>query len=90
MKILLNEKTNIQKLRFWGKIFGIKNNYYIAEADYDLNDSEFIQYRESSSVEEEYDIDNQKILSDQIENSINEKIFYVSTGSKNILENLID
>ncbi len=85
MKILLNEKINIQKLRFWGKIFGIKNNYYIAEAEYDLNDSEFIQYRE-----EENDIDNQKILSDQIENSINEKIFYVSTGSKNILENLID
>jgi hypothetical protein len=90
MKTLLNEKTNIQKLRFWGKIFGIKNNYYIAEADYDLNDSEFIRYRESSSVEEENDIDNQKILSDQIKNSINEKIFYVSTGSKSILENLID
>jgi len=90
MKTLLNEKTNIQQLRFWGKIFGIKNNYYIAEADYDLNDSEFIQYRQTFSFEEENDIDNQKLLSEQIGNSINEKIFYVSIGSKSILENLIN
>jgi len=55
MKALLNEKPNIQKLRFWGKIFGIKNNYYIAEANF--------EYREE---------------------------FFVSTGSKNIFENLIN
>ena len=38
MKALLDEKTNIQKLNFWGKIFGIKNNYYITEADFDTFD----------------------------------------------------
>ncbi len=96
MKNLLNEKIHIQKLHFWGKIFGIKNNYYIAEADFDtidefdLNDSEFIKYREAFSMEEENEIDHRKISFAQIENIINQKIFYVSTGSKNILENLID
>lgn len=40
MKNLLNEKPDIQKLRFWGKIFGIKNNYYIVEVDSGILSSE--------------------------------------------------
>lgn len=57
MKGLLNENPNIQKIRFWGKIFGIKKNYYIIEVD-----------SETFSIEEE--------------NDLNQKIFYVSTGSR--------
>ncbi|CAF3944671.1 unnamed protein product [Rotaria magnacalcarata] len=80
MKTLVNDKPNIQKLRFWGKIFGIKNNYYIVEADFDtfddvdLTDSEFIKYQDMSSSEEE------KIPLEQIGDGVNQKVFYVSTG----------
>ncbi|CAF2991559.1 unnamed protein product [Rotaria socialis] len=80
MKALLNDKPNIQKLRFWGKIFGIKNNYYIVEADFDtfddvdLTDSEFIKYQDMSSSEEE------KIPPEPIGDGVNQKVFYVSTG----------
>jgi hypothetical protein len=99
MKVLLNEKTNIQKLSFWGKIFGIKNDYYIVEAgfdtfdEFDLNDSEFIKYQETFSTDEEDEIDNninQKAPPDPVGNGVNQKIFFVSIGSKNIFENLID
>ncbi|CAF3566992.1 unnamed protein product [Rotaria sordida] len=92
MKVLLKEKSNIEKLRFWGKIFGIKNNYYILEADFDifddidLNDSEFIKYQEIFSLEEENEFDNtiqnfnKKVPPEQIGDGINQKVFYVSIG----------
>jgi hypothetical protein len=99
MKVLLNEKPSIQKLRFWGKIFGLKNPYYIAEADFDtyddldLNDSEYLKYQEAFSIEEENETEdqditniNRKLSPEPIGTGINQKIFYVSTGSKIILE----
>ncbi|CAF1587587.1 unnamed protein product [Rotaria sp. Silwood1] len=92
MKILLKEKINIQKLRFWGKIFGIKNNYYIVETDFDtfdnidLNDVEFVKYQEIFSSEEENELDdtmlsfNEKVPPEQLGYGVNQKVFYVSTG----------
>ncbi|CAF5089732.1 unnamed protein product, partial [Rotaria sp. Silwood1] len=92
MKILLKEKINIQKLRFWGKIFGIKNNYYIVETDFDtfdnidLNDVEFVKYQEIFSSEEENEFDdtmlsfNEKVPPEQLGYGVNQKVFYVSTG----------
>jgi hypothetical protein len=86
MKGLINEQANIRKMRFWGKIFGIKNDYYITEADFDtIDDSEFVKYQESLSDDAEF---NGKIPSEQIGDGVNQKIFYVSTGSK--LEILVD
>ncbi len=103
MKVLLNEKPSIQKLRFWGKIFGLKNNYYIAEADFDtyddldLNDSEFLKYQEAFSVDEENETEdqditniNRKVPPEPIGNGVNQKVFYVSSGSEIILEYLIE
>ncbi len=99
MKSLLNEKPSIQKLRFWGKIFGLQNNYYIAEADFDtyddldLTDSEFLKYQEAFTVDEENDTEdqditniNQKVPPEPIGIGVNQKIFYVSSGSKTILK----
>ena len=96
MKALLNEKNSIQKLRFWGKIFGINNNYYILEADFDsfddidLNDTEFVQYQQAFLSDEEYEIDdtaisfNEKVPPEQIGVGVNQKIFYASTGSRDV------
>ncbi|CAF3288774.1 unnamed protein product [Rotaria sp. Silwood2] len=92
MKALLKEKVNIQKLRFWGKIFGIKNNYYIVEADFDtfddvdLNDFEFVKYQEIFSSEQDNELDdtiqsfNEKVPPEQLGDGVNQKVFYVSTG----------
>ena len=82
MKGLLNKQPNIQKLRFWGKIFGIQKNYYITEADFDTIDhTEFVKYQENLSNETDF---NDKIPSEQIGDGVNQKIFYVSTGSEKI------
>lgn len=91
MKGLLQEKSDIQKLRFWGKIFGMKKNYYIVEADFetfdhlDLNDSEFVKYQQSLSVEqsEDEEDDDEKLTAESVGHGINRKIFFVSSGSKN-------
>mgnify|MGYP002388120345 CR=1 FL=1 len=51
MRSLLKEKENIQKLRFWGKIFGLQNDYYIFEVE-----SEYVQHEveeETESLENE-------------------------------------
>lgn len=88
MKTLLNEKVNFQKLRFWGKIFGIKNNYYIVEGEYDtfdevdLSDSEFNKYQENFLFEDENAV-NEKIPPELVGYGVNQKIFYVSIGSRN-------
>lgn len=98
MKALLNEKADIQKLRFWGKIFGMKKNYYIVEAEFetfdhlDLNDSEFLKYQQSHSIEQEEEEDNEDDISEyqtdeklpveSVGHGINRKIFFVSSGSK--------
>ena len=98
MKGLLEEKSEIQKLRFWGKIFGLNKNYYIAEADFetfdhlDLNDSEFLKYQQSLLNEEE-NVDDETTETDMDEkrteeslgHGINQKIFFVSTESKILL-----
>ncbi|CAF1519825.1 unnamed protein product [Adineta steineri] len=90
MKDLLNEKANIEKLRFWGKIFGLENNYYIVEADFnscddfDLNDSEFLKYQEACTTEEELDDSNinlyRQVPPELIGEGVNRKIFFVTTG----------
>ncbi|CAF1444669.1 unnamed protein product, partial [Adineta ricciae] len=87
MKMLAIENPNIQKLRFWGKIFGMRNDYYIVEADFhsfdeiDSNDSEFITYQSMFSAEEETNMTtNKKIPPELAGEGVNEKIIYVSTG----------
>ena len=62
MKVLMSEKPSIEKLRFWGKIFGLTKNYYIVEVDADTDVQE--------AEEEE---------------GINQKLFFVSTGSESWL-----
>lgn len=94
MKDLLSNTPTIQKLNFWGKIFGIKNNYYIVEADFDtfddidLADSEFVKYQSQFSYEEEeeenstLDSVRKSVPPELVGDGANQKIFYVSTGSK--------
>lgn len=94
MKALLSEKKSIRKIRFWGKIFGIEKNYYIAEADLDAfddvdtDDSEFIKYQEACAVEETNATrinSDRKVPAEGIGEGTNQKLFYVSTGSKRCL-----
>ncbi|CAF1668018.1 unnamed protein product, partial [Adineta ricciae] len=87
MKMLVINNPNIQKLRFWGKIFGTQNDYYIVEADFhffdeiDSNDAEFITYQNMFSAEEETNmITNKTIPPELAGEGVNEKIIYVSTG----------
>lgn len=93
MKTLIDEKPTIQKLRFWGKIFGLKKNYYIVEAEFetfdqlDLNDAEFIKYQQSLSPEEEEDESNEDHMdrtpdTQSVGHGINQKIFFVSSGGR--------
>ena len=89
MKMLVIENPNIQKIRFWGKIFGMRNDYYIVEADFhsfdeiDSNDSQFITYQSMFSDEEETNMTaNKKIPPELAGEGANEKIIYASTGSK--------
>ena len=95
MKALVNGKKSIRKIRFWGKIFGIAKNYYIAEADLDAfddvetDDSEFVKYQEACAVEEtnatRINSSDRKVPAEGIGEGTNQKLFYVSTGSKRFL-----
>lgn len=66
-KVLLSLKTLVdskplQTVRFWGKIFGIENNYYIAEVDYREGELE-----EEEDEEEGKDEDDNKEKEDEKE-----------------------
>lgn len=96
MKNFLQKQTGVQKLRFWGKIFGIQHDYYIIEADldsfdgFDLNDPEFIEYQEAFDEEEENSTNEKKyqqrkVPPELIGDGINQKLFFVSNGGRMIL-----
>ena len=94
LKALLAEKKNVRKIRFWGKIFGTEKNYYVAEVDLDAfddvetDDAEFHKYQEACAVEDADTMEmnfNRKVPPEGIGEGINQKLFYVSTGSKSFL-----
>ena len=98
MKALIDEKPSIQKLRFWGKVFGLKKDYYIVEAEFDtfdhldLNDSEFLKYQQTLSSEEQEEDEesetneDQKLSPESVGHGINQKIFFVSSGGRMLLK----
>lgn len=98
MKALIDEKPSIQKLRFWGKIFGLNQNYYIVEAEFDtfdhidLNDSEFLKYQQTLPSEEQNDDeedetdDDRELSPESVGHGINQKIFFVSSGGRILLK----
>ena len=85
--LLEKQETNIIKLRFWGKIFGLDRDYYVLEAHVEtsdsfnlMNETEFLAYEEihqnfNSTIE---DFTSQL---DSIGRGINRNVFFVSTGS---------
>ena len=52
LKILVDSKP-LQTVRFWGKIFGLENNYYVAEVDYREGGLEEEEDEEREKEEEE-------------------------------------
>jgi hypothetical protein len=80
-------------MRFWGKIFGIEKNYYIAEVDLDAyddvetDDSEFVKYQEACATDETNPTQSnsdRKVPPEGVGEGVNQKLFYASTGSKNL------
>ena len=86
----MSEKPSIEKLRFWGKIFGLTKNYYIVEVDadtddgFDLQDSEFIKYQDAFAAQEEEEEEQQQqgVPPEPMGHGINQKLFFVSTGGE--------
>jgi hypothetical protein len=93
MKRLLQTNSYIEKLRFWGKIFGRDNDYYIVEADLNTFDAlnpmdniESVQYeqvnvrRHVMNESDERNNESQRSPPETIDYAINQKLFYVATG----------
>ena len=85
MKNFLQKQPNVQKLRFWGKIFAIQRDYYVIEADldsfdgFDLNDPQFIKYQEEYADQERPQT--RKVPPELIGDGINQKLFFVTCSA---------
>lgn len=58
----LVDTYNLQTVRFWGKIFGTEQNYYVAEAEYREGEEE---EEEEEEQEEEKDEESQEKEGDE-------------------------
>jgi len=75
MQKLMNDK-GLKSMRFWGKIYGTKKNYYIVEADQKDEDDDDEVYGEDDAVnpeEEETNLDNENENNENNENENKEE-----------------
>ncbi|UJR09249.1 hypothetical protein I4U23_013495 [Adineta vaga] len=55
----LVDKGHIEKIRFWGKLFGTQKNYYVAEVEQNVDDDEHVD--ENNKPEENKESNNEEL-----------------------------